>query len=375
MEDHGLLRRIAFAHIKGIDLDKARHLADITGGVDAFFDMPVRQLWQLIGAQKEFCSDSARAHCIDSAAAELPFLAKNSVDALFYDNQAYPHRLLECDDAPALLYRLGRCDLNARHVVSIVGTRRATAYGCKFTADLVAALAERLEGLVIVSGLAYGIDVAAHQASLKAGVPTVAVVAHGLRTLYPADHRDIARRIVSSGGAIVTEYPSAAPVHRGNFLARNRIVAGMADALVMVESDAKGGAMVTASIAAAYNRDVFAVPGRVTDRYSRGANALIHNNKAAMLRDADDLIEAMNWQTRPTPGEQTSFDFAPAADPQLTPGQQLIVDHLRRNPDDTLADIANALTVPYRTIAARVMEMEMDDILAILPGGAIQLNI
>ena len=274
-----------------------------------------------------------------------------------------------------VLYRLGKCDLNAKHVVSVVGTRRATAYGLRFTADLIAGLASRLDGLIVVSGLAYGIDVAAHRAALQADVPTVAVVAHGLRTLYPADHRDVARRIIDSGGAIVTEYVSDASVHRGNFLARNRIVAGLADALVLVESDARGGAMVTASIASAYNRDVFALPGRVTDRYSRGANALIQANKAVMLRDADDLIDAMNWQTKPQPGSQGTLDFAHDTEPELSPEMEVIVEYMRKNPTATINDIASGLAIPYRLLSARMTEMEMDDIVTALPGGIYQLNI
>ncbi len=375
MTDSSILRRMAFSQIKGIDLSKARQLVGLVGDVDAFFDLHARQLWQLIGSQRDFCSDASRAHCIDVAAAEIPFINKNGVDALFYDDDAYPRRLLECDDAPAMLYRLGGCDLNARHVVSVVGTRRATAYGCRFTADLIAGLAERLDDLVVVSGLAYGIDVAAHRAALQAGVPTVAVVAHGLRTLYPADHRDVARRILEQGGAIVTEYTSGAPVHRGNFLARNRIVAGLADALVLVESDAKGGAMVTASIASAYNRDVFALPGRVTDRYSRGANALIQTNRAVMLRDADDLVDAMNWEVKPHPGSQGAFDFAGMDSHAISPEMEVIVGYLRENPAATANDMVAALSIPYRQLSARIMEMEMDDLIMALPGGTYQLNI
>lgn len=370
-----LLRQIAFSQVKGLDLAGARQLAGLTGGVDAFFDLPTRRLWQLIGGQKEYCSDTARAHCIDVGAAEMAFIGKNGIDALYYEDESYPRRLLECDDSPVVLYRLGKCDLNAKHVVSVVGTRRATAYGLRFTADLIAGLASRLDGLIVVSGLAYGIDVAAHRAALQADVPTVAVVAHGLRTLYPADHRDVARRIIDSGGAIVTEYVSDASVHRGNFLARNRIVAGLADALVLVESDARGGAMVTASIASAYNRDVFALPGRVTDRYSRGANALIQANKAVMLRDADDLIDAMNWQTKPQPGSQGTLDFAHDTEPELSPEMEVIVEYMRKNPTATINDIASGLAIPYRLLSARMTEMEMDDIVTALPGGIYQLNI
>lgn len=373
--DSSLLRRIAFSQVKGINLSKAGQLAGLVGGIDAFFDLPTRRLWQLIGSQKDFCTDGARAHCIDIAAAEIPFIEKNGVCALYYEDTAYPRRLLECDDAPAMIYRLGDCDLNAPHVISVVGTRRSTAYGSRFTADLIAALSERLDDLVVVSGLAYGIDVAAHRAALDAGVPTVAVVAHGLRTLYPADHRDIARRILDRGGAIITEYTSDSQVHRGNFLARNRIVAGLADALVLVESDAKGGAMVTASIASAYNRDVFALPGRVTDRYSRGANALICSNKAAMLRNADDLIEAMNWQVKNQHSIQGAFDFDSREKKEPSPEMYSIIEHLRKNPSATINDMTARLAIPYPQLSARIMEMEMDDLITVLPGGTFQLNI
>ncbi|MDE6334446.1 MAG: DNA-protecting protein DprA, partial [Muribaculaceae bacterium] len=241
---------------------------------------------------------------------------------------------------------------------------------------LIAAPGQRIDGLVVVSGLAYGIDVAAHRAALEAGVPTVAVVAHGLRTLYPADHRDIARRILERGGAIVTEYTSDAPVHRGNFLARNRIVAGLADALVLVESDAKGGAMVTASIASAYNRDVFALPGRVTDRYSRGANALIQANKAAVVRNADDLIEAMNWQVKgQNESVQGTFDFESRKDMDLSPEMEAIVRHLRQNPASSINDMTSDLGIPYSRLSSRIMEMEMNDLITVLPGGTFLLNI
>ncbi len=317
-----------------------------------------------------YCTDAERRRMLDLAEREVEFVGKNSVCTSFFEDVAFPTRLAMCDDAPAMLYSLGSCNLNARHSVAIVGTRNATPYGSNITRHLVEDLSHALDSLIIVSGLAYGIDVQAHRAALQFGVPTVAVVAHGLQTIYPADHRDVASRMVRSGGAIVTEYLSSAPVHRGNFLARNRIVAGLCDALIVVESDNRGGALVTANLAGAYNREVCAVPGRATDRYSRGCNGLIATRRASMIRDAADLIDLMGWTPRPQEGEQGSFDFG-----ELSPKFKVIVDHLRQHPDHTINDMAAALAIPFPTLSATIMEMELDDILVALPGGTFQLNI
>ena len=363
------VRRLAFSMLRGMNLEVAREALSRVGSVDAFFDMPQRELWQLIGAQKAWCSDAARAEAMAKASREAYFINEKKVRALAFDDSGYPRRLLDCDDAPAMLYALGDCDLNSPHVLAVVGTRKCTAYGSRMTSELISGLAEKVDGLVIVSGLAYGIDVAAHRAALDNNVPTVAVVAHGLTTIYPADHRDVAARIVRSHGAIVTEYPSDAPTHRGNFLARNRIVAGMSVATLVVESDLRGGSMVTAAVASAYGREVLAVPGRVTDRYSAGPNGMIHDNRAALVRDADDIIDTLGWQRRPVKGEQTTLQFD-----DLDAGRRQVVDFLRLHPDATINDMVEELAVPYPQLSARIMEMEMDDQLTMLPGGKYQLN-
>lgn len=339
-----LARRIALSQARGVNISNVEALIERAGGFD-----------RLIAAMPPQRRSVAEA--------EVTFIEKNGIDALYYECPDFPRRLLDCEDAPVMLYRLGRCDLNARHVVAIVGTRNATIYGHRFTADLVAGLAKRLDSLVIVSGLAYGIDVQAHRAALDNRVPTVGVVAHGLTTLYPADHRSVAARMVAEGGAIVTEYLSGAPIHRGNFLARNRIVAGLADVVVLVESDIKGGAMVTANIADGYNRDVCVAPGRVTDRYSAGPNALLVRRKASPIRDADDLIELMNW----TPAAQASAPELPFV--ELSEEKMRIIEYLRSHPESTLDDLARDLGVPYPAMSARMMEMEMDDLVECTPGG------
>lgn len=367
-------RQIAFSQIKGIQAATARRLMERAGGVDGFFDSSTRLLWDRIGSQKSYCTDASRDALLEIGRREMEFCASSHARPLFMTSDDYPRRLLECDDAPAMLYALGDCDLNSTHVVSIVGTRRATAYGQRVAAELVEGLAAKLDGLLIVSGLAYGIDVAAHKAALQAGVLTAAVVAHGLTTIYPADHRDVAARIVKNGGAIVTEYTSKAQVHRGNFLARNRIVAGMADATVIVESEEKGGAMVTASIATAYNRDVFATPGRVTDRYSAGPLRLVATNRAAMIRNADDLISLMNWKEKDSAKAVPELPFKKSVE-SLGGEQRKIVDYLRTHQRATVNDMVEALGMPYAVLSARLMELEMDDMVTALPGSAYSLNI
>ena len=364
-----LERRIAFSMVKGMNLSNAVALEEKIGSVDNFFSSRTEALWQAIGAPKSYCSDTERARVLERARAEAEFVGRNSVRALFHSDEDFPRRLDYCEDAPAMLYALGECDFNSSHVVAIVGTRRSTAYGNAFTAKLVEELAERIDDLIVVSGLAYGIDVQAHKAALAAGVRTVGVVAHGLKTLYPADHRDIAARIVRQGGAIVTEYPSDAAIHRGNFLARNRIVAGMSGVVVIVESDAKGGAMVTASIASAYGREVCAVPGRSIDRYSSGPNALIYERRATMIRNADDLIELMNWTPRAKEGTQAELPFA-----EISPESRRIGDYLRANPSATVNDMVHGLPMAYPELMALITEMEMDDLLTSLPGGTYQVN-
>jgi len=365
-----LLRKIAFSMVKGMNLSNAAQLEEKIETIDNFFDSRTDALWQAIGAPKAFCSDGERAKLIERAQKEAEFVEKNGIRAIFHTDDEFPRRLDFCEDAPALLYALGACDLNSPHVVAIVGTRRSTAYGNNFTAKLVSDLADKMEDIVVVSGLAYGIDVAAHKAALASGVPTVGVVAHGLKTIYPADHRDIAARMIRQGGAILTEYPSDAPIHRGNFLARNRIVAGLSDVVVIVESDIKGGAMVTASIASAYGREVCAVPGRAIDRYSSGPNALICDRRASMIRDADDLIDLMNWETKPIGGQQTTFPFE-----EISGEKRQVIDYLRENPSSTVNDMVHDLGVAYAELSVIIMEMEMDDVITSMPGGRFQVNV
>ena len=228
----------------------------------------------------------------DVAEKEIAFIEKHNITPLFLTDAAYPQRLLHCYDAPTLLFYKGTADLNASKIVSIVGTRTNTDYGKTITEKLVQDLAE--QNVLIVSGLAYGIDAFAHKAALKAQLPTVGVVGHGLDKVYPYAHTGLAKEMLQNGG-LLTEFFSGTKPDKHNFPLRNRVVAGLADATVVVETLVNGGSMITAKLADAYNRDVFAVPGRTIDAKSAGCNYLIQHNKAILLTSAKELLEVMGW--------------------------------------------------------------------------------
>lgn len=307
----------------------------------------------------------------EKAEAEAAFMRRASVKLLTRHTATLPPRLDSCPDAPRALFQMGDCALDVPHAVAIVGTRRATASGVEFCRRFVERLAGLCPDTLVISGLAYGIDVAAHRAALEYGLPTAAVVAHGLDTVYPAEHRDIAARIVRGGGALLTEYLSGARVHRSNFLARNRIVAGLSAAVIVVESAGHGGALYTARLAREYGREVFAVPGRWNDRASEGCNTLISRGRARLVTDADSFVEAMCWTTarRDTPPTAPAFDFT-----GLQGNARAIADALREHPDMTRDELTAATGLTSGEVSARLMEMELDDLLTALPGGRFQLN-
>lgn len=360
--DELLPYEIAFATYRNITVGTARRFVDLGIKPREFIEGDARRLGAITGLRESYFDDWQRGEALAAARREAAFCESNGIKTALAHTEAYPVRLGECDDAPAMLFSLGNLDPNPGHTVAIVGTRHCTSYGMDFTQHLVKDLAESIEGLVIISGLAYGIDIAAHRAAIKAGVTTGAVLAHGLNTIYPADHRNEARNIVTEGGFLATEYMSESTIHRGNFLARNRIVAGMADVTVVVESDNKGGAMTTARIAGAYNREVMAAPGRACDQYSRGCNALIARREASIIRDADDLIELMNWTKRSVPGEQQELPF-------LTPDQTIIIDFLTSHPNATVNDLCVHTGLPVQHLTGILFDLEMDDKIVSLPGG------
>ena len=357
-----LAYRIAFASLQGMGVDLARKLLDVVGSEERFFSMNEKELRGLTRGRSKIYSDDYRRECLQRAVTEEAFVREHGIAATYFTDEAYPHRLLEAPDAPAMFFSLGQCDLESAHVISIVGTRHATQYGLKFCDNLIADLAQRLPDLVVVSGLAYGIDVAAHRAALKHGVPTVAVLPRGLNRIYPANHRNDAIAIAKSGGMLLTDYTSQDVVQKSNFLARNRIVAALSDCTVIVESAGSGGALVTASLAMSYNRDVMAVPGRCSDEYSAGCNKLIATNKAALITGADDLLAAMRWESAsPQPQQLDLF-------PELTEEEQNVVNVIRDRGEIHLNMLAEALQVPVYKLMSILVELDCKNVITTLPG-------
>lgn len=311
--------------------------------------------------------DLVNREAIQHAKQELQFITKHNITTYFYRDDNYPYRLAQCVDAPLMLYAKGNINVNPKHVVSVVGTRQPSERGKDWCRNLVLDLAKQVPDLTIISGLAYGIDVIAHKAAIEAGIPTIIIPAHGLDRIYPATHRNVAVQSLDKGG-ILTEYTCGTEPERHNFVARNRIVAGMADALVVVESKKKGGSLITANMAMDYGRDIFALPGRYDDICSAGCNELIKNNNAQLIESADDLIQAMQWQTAPkAEAIQTSLLELTF---NLTEIQQKIVQLLRETEDGMhINQLVIETQTPYNTISAELIMLELQDIVKSMPGG------
>ena len=302
------------------------------------------------------------------AAAEMEFVTKHSIRVLTPNDEDYPARLRECDDAPLTLYYKGNADLNRQHIVGIVGTRRCTAYGQDLTRRFVSRLRELCPDTLIASGLAYGIDICAHRESLACGMDTVGVLAHGLDQIYPNHHRDTAAQMVGHGG-LLTEYMSLTEPFANNFRQRNRIVAGMSDAIVVCESAYKGGALITARVAQDYGRDVFAFPGAVGAPYSEGCNQLIRDNKAGLITSADDFVESMGWQAVTRQSEAVERQLFP----DLTADEQAIVSQLQQTNDLQLNILSVKTNIPIGQLTALLFQLEMKGVVRSMAGGSYHL--
>lgn len=235
---------------------------------------------------------------LNEAAKEINYCLQHNIDVVCYYDDKYPHRLKNCEDGPAILFKKGNLDLNPKRIINIIGTRQPSDYGKDYTEELVQALIPYQA--TIVSGMAYGIDAVAHKSSLKYGIPTVGVVAHGLSTIYPPTHMNLANEIITNG-ALITEHIHSADPDKENFPKRNRIVAGMCDATIVIETDVKGGSMITAKLANDYNREVFALPGKPNDPKAKGCHLLIKSNRAALFENVNDIVQTLNWNQSSTP--------------------------------------------------------------------------
>lgn len=368
MNDDLLKYQIGITQIKGIGTNLARTLIAYTGSPEAVFKEKQTALAKIPGIGETLSYEIVQqgAAALMRAVEEVEFILKNKITATYFTDRNYPFRLKECTDAPLLLFSKGSADLNKGKFIGIVGTRNATDYGKEMCRKLIEDLSAALPETVIVSGLAYGIDIAAHKAALNAALPTIGVVGHGLDRIYPAVHRPFAVKMVENGG-LLTEYLSRTNPDRPNFVQRNRIIAGLSDVTIVVESAIRGGALLTVEAAGSYNRDVFAFPGRTTDEYSAGCNMLIKYNKAGLIESADDLMRAMNWT--PQPGSTKTTNIQTTLFMDLSDDEQQIVTQLRQHSDGIqVNELAILSGLPFSRISALLLEMEFKGVVKCLPG-------
>ena len=356
------LFEMAVAFLEGIGPVLARNLISYCGTAKAIFSCKKRHLEKIPGIGPERASAIVRSNALQMAEKEMLFISKNNIKSLFLSDKAYPRRLKQCDDAPVVIYYKGQAELNPGRLIAVVGTRHITTYG----RDIIMSFIEELKAyeVTIVSGLAYGVDITAHKESLRLGIPTIGVTAHGLDRIYPAAHRSVAEKMMHDGG-LLTEYPSGTNPDRDNFPARNRIVAGMTDATVVIESAVRGGALITAEFANDYNREVFAFPGRTGDTYSKGCNALIRNNKAVLIESAAHLAEAMNWNLD-TASRSLTIQMDLFAD--LTPIQEKVSYCLRGTGWKHLDTIALECHEAVSLVSAALLELEFKGLVGTGPG-------
>ena len=313
-------------------------------------------------------SDEARKR----AEVELEYDLRYGIEPLTMNDERYPSRLRECDDAPLMLFYKGNANLNQQRVINIVGTRHCTPYGEDLIRRFVTELKQLCPQVLIVSGLAYGVDINAHRQALDKGYETVGVLAHGLDDLYPNRHKETALRMIEHGG-LLTEFLTQTNADKINFVRRNRIVAGMSDACILIESAAHGGGLITCEISQAYNRDVFAFPGRIGDAYSEGCNNLIRSNGAMLITSASDFVKDMGWQDDAKLMRAKQQGIERSLFPDLSAEEQSIIDVLIRNNDLQINMISVQSGIDISRLAALLFTLEMKGLIRTLAGGMYHL--
>ncbi|MFM6954112.1 MAG: DNA-processing protein DprA [Sphingobacteriaceae bacterium] len=352
---------LALTRIPGIGAVLARTLLSHFGAAEAIFTASYKQLLQIEGIGPQLARNIRQFKEFDACAAELAFANTHDIQTLILGDENYPKRLSYCYDAPILLFYKGNAHLNASKIVSIVGTRNATSYGKLMCEELVAGLAD--QGALVVSGLAYGIDAVAHKACLKIGLPTLGVLAHGLDRMYPYAHRKLAVEMLEKGG-LLTEFPSQSTPDRENFPKRNRIIAGLADATIVVEANVKGGALITADLANSYDREVCAFPGRASDEYSLGCNELIKTNRAHLVTQAADVLALLSWDIgKPLEKRPLAADWA-----TRTPDEHLVLRNLTHREGVHLDRLAFATGFSSSKLSLVLLGLQLAGLVHIKPG-------
>jgi DNA processing protein len=361
-EEISLKHKIALGLIPRIGDINARKLVSHFGNVEGIFHESYRNLTKIPGIGSGLAQYISDRSYLETAEKEAEYVTKNNIKTYFYLDNDYPFRLRQCDDSPVVFFFKGNCNLDAAKILSVVGTRSATPRGKELCDKIIGGLAAGYPDLVIVSGLAYGIDVASHKAALAYNLTTVGVLGHGLKTIYPSIHKSTANALIKNGG-LLTDFLSDALPERNNFIKRNRIIAGLSDATLVVESGIKGGALITADIASSYNRDVFAVPGRPEDQWSAGCNSLIKSNKAAMAECSDDIEYFLNWKSEKSkpPVQRSLFS-------ELDDNEKIIFELLSKEGELTIDSICRSLDFPVYKLSAILLQMEFKGFIRCYPG-------
>ncbi len=369
MTSDTLLYQLALSMVTGIGGILARNLIAYVGSVEGVFREPLSRLKKIPGIGEINARKLKERDVLLRAEEELLFMEHNGIRSFFYLDENYPRRFRNCADAPIIFYVKGAANLNPGKAVSIVGTRNATDYGRQMCEELIRDLAGRGHQFLVVSGLAYGVDIQAHKSALKYRVPTVGVLGHGLDKLYPAAHARTARAMLDNG-ALLTDFPSKTRIDPPNFIRRNRLIAGLSDATIVVESGVKGGALITADIASSYDRDICAFPGRAGDNYSRGCNDLIKRNIAALIENAADLEYVLGWEDpskAKAPVQQLLFQ-------ELTGEEQLLTDRFKRGEKIHIDVLSSGLEMPAGKISSLLLGLEFKGVVETLPGSLYRLK-
>jgi len=366
MDKEQLKYQIALTLLPNIGDVYAKNLVSYCGSVEAIFKESKRALLKIPSIGPKAVESIKNNVIFEKAVDEIEFIQQNNIQTLFYLDKNYPKRLKHCNDSPILLYYKGNADLNSRKILSIVGTRNATHYGKSVCKSIISDLVKH--EVLVVSGLAYGIDVTAHKEAMDNGLNTVGVLGHGLDRIYPTLHKSTADSMVETGG-LLTEFISKTSPERENFPKRNRIIAGMADAVIVIEAGKKGGALITADIANTYNRDVFAIPGKVNDTYSMGCNYLIKKNKADMVESVKDIEYLLGWEKQDINQKVQKTMFV-----DLKPEEKILVELIQNEKSVRIDDLCIKSNLSMSRTSSILLNLEMAGIVRSLPGKTYQLN-
>lgn len=364
MESTPLQQQIALSILKQSSNKKIRDILDNNSAVSDFFNKPKLFASNTSKRNDDFLSKSSRDNALETAKKYLGYFQNEEVKLLFYQQEDYPYRLLECSDFPITLFQKGNISLNTDRVVAIVGTRNITSYGKAICEDLIESF--KGKNITVVSGLAFGVDVYVHELCLKHGVKTIGVLGHGFDSMYPAAHRNVAREMAENG-ALISEFLPDTRADKIHFPMRNRIIAGLSDATIVVESAIKGGSLITADLANGYNRDVFAFPGSVFAEYSEGCNRLIKQNKAHLINSGNEFLSFMNWDNQPkmTIHQSSLFDMSL----NLSPNEKEIFNYIKR-----LKEVyRDEITLHFQHLSLEIfgilLQLEMSNLIELLPSG------